>query len=190
MQPAILEWIGFLWIVFLVVWGIGALAQKRTVRRESAGSRLVQVLLTALAVVLLWGHGLGFGPLARPFVPRSLIFLLLGLALTVAGLAFAISARVVIGRNWSGVVTVKKDHELIRNGPYALVRHPIYTGVLLALLGTAMAFAEVRGLLAVAVATLALWMKSRREELFMIEEFGAEYAQYKQKVKALIPFVW
>lgn len=190
MQPTILKCIGFLWIVFLVVWGIAALSQKRTVRRDSAGSRMIQVLLGGLAVVLLWGNGLDFGSLARPFVPLSLIFSLLGLTLTVAGLAFAISARVYIGGNWSGAVTVKKDHTLIRKGPYALVRHPIYTGVLLAMLGTAVAFGEVRGLLAVGVATLALWIKLRREELFMSEEFGAEYAQYKQKVKALIPFVW
>jgi len=88
------------------------------------------------------------------------------------------------------MVTVKKDHKLVRNGPYALVRHPIYTGTLLALLGTAIVFGETQGLLVVALATLILWIKSRREELFMTEEFGEEYRQYKQKVKALIPYVW
>lgn len=190
MQPGILNWIAFLWIGFLFVWGIGALVQKQTVRRESTVSRLAQLILGGLAFVLLWNKRLGFGLLNRQFVPKGAASSYLGLALTVVGLAFALSARVFIGRNWSGAVTVKKDHELVCNGPYSLVRHPIYTGALLALLGTAIAFGEVRGLLAFGVATLALWMKSRREELFMTEQFGAEYAQYKQKVKGLIPFVW
>lgn len=190
MQPNILKWIEFMWAGFAVVWLLGALTQKRAVRRDSAWSRFVQVSLGALAFLLLWNHGLHSGLLARSFVPRTSALSFLGLALTIAGLAFAIAARVFIGRNWSGMVTVKKDHKLVRNGPYALVRHPIYTGTLLALLGTAIVFGETQGLLVVALATLILWIKSRREELFMTEEFGEEYRQYKQKVKALIPYVW
>jgi len=176
--------------VFLVVWGIGALTQKQTVRKEPARSRLVYLLLGALVVMVLFNKKLDFGFLERPFVPKDFIFSYIGLTLTFAGIAFALWARVFLGRNWSGAVTLKKDHELVRKGPYALARHPIYTGVLLALLGTVIDLREARGLLALAVAALALLMKIHREERFMAEQFGAEYAQYKKKVKTLIPFVW
>jgi protein-S-isoprenylcysteine O-methyltransferase Ste14 len=111
------------------------------------------------------------------------------LALTLAGAGFAIWARAYLGRNWSAIVTIKEDHRMVRSGPYALVRHPIYSGFLLALLGSALALGEVRGLVAVALAFLAWWFKSRLEEQFMEQRFGAEYAVYKRRVKALIPFV-
>ncbi len=190
MQPDIRKWIGFLWIGFLIVWGVGALLQKQTVRREPIRFRVIHLVLAVAAVVLLFDKSLSFGPLGAVFVPKGPAFSCIGLAVTFVGIMFAIWARIFIGGNWSGAVTVKKDHELVRTGPYALVRHPIYTGALLGLLGTAIAFRETRGLLAFGVAALALWLKSRREELFMMDQFGAEYVQYKQKVKRLIPFVW
>ena len=190
MQPVILKWIGFMWAGFAVVWLLGALTQKRAVRRDSVWSRFVQVALGILVILLLWKHGLHSGLLVGSYVPRPSALSILGLALTFAGLAFAVTARIFIGRNWSGMVTVKKDHKLVRNGPYALVRHPIYTCTLLAVLGTVIAFGATQGLPGVGLATVILWIKSRREELLMAQEFGDEYTQYKQKVKALIPFVW
>jgi protein-S-isoprenylcysteine O-methyltransferase Ste14 len=104
--------------------------------------------------------------------------------------AFAIWARFYLGRNWSGTVTVKQDHKLIRTGPYAVVRHPIYAGFGLAILGTAIAIGEVRGLAATVTALIGMALKSRLEEEFMTEQFGAEYVQYKKDVKAMIPFIW
>jgi protein-S-isoprenylcysteine O-methyltransferase Ste14 len=87
-------------------------------------------------------------------------------------------------------VTVKAGHTLIRGGPYAVVRHPIYSGLSLAVLGTALAVGELRGLLAVGLVAFGFWHKSLLEERFMREEFGAEYERYCRDVKALIPFVW
>jgi protein-S-isoprenylcysteine O-methyltransferase len=78
----------------------------------------------------------------------------------------------------------------VRSGPYALVRHPIYTGIVLAMLGTAIYMGEIRALIGTLIALIALKVKSRLEEAFMMEQFGAEYTQYKLQVKALIPFVW
>lgn len=190
MQHDIRRWVGFLWLAFLVLWTIGALVQKRAVRRDSLTSRVLQLALGATAYFLLASPRLSHGFLATPFVPENILFSFLGLGLTIIGFAFAIWGRVVLGGNWSAAVTVKKDHELVRNGPYALVRHPIYTGALLALLGTAVVFRESRGLSAFAVALLALRLKSQREERFMTEEFGAEYKDYEKRVKALVPFVW
>jgi protein-S-isoprenylcysteine O-methyltransferase Ste14 len=114
---------------------------------------------------------------------------IIGLGLTVAGVAIAIWARFYIGRNWSATVTIKRDHQLIRTGPYSLARHPIYSGFALAALGTALARGEVGGLLGFALVLLSFQMKARLEEVFMTEQFGAEYTQYKREVKGLIPFI-
>ncbi len=113
-----------------------------------------------------------------------------GFAITVAGLAFAVWARFYIGRNWDGLVALKEDHQLVRGGPYAIVRHPIYSGFMLATLGTAIADGEVAGLVSTAMIVIAWGYKARVEEAFMIEQFGAEYLQYRRDVKGLIPLVW
>jgi protein-S-isoprenylcysteine O-methyltransferase Ste14 len=110
-------------------------------------------------------------------------------ALTAVGLLFAVWARQYLGSNWSGTVSIKKDHQLITNGPYALVRHPIYTGVLLALVGSAMAIGEWRAVLGLALASLALWRKLRLEKHLLHRQFGETYQAYCQRVPALIPFV-
>ena len=113
----------------------------------------------------------------------------LGAALTFAGIAFAIWARVWIAGNWSSDVTLKRNHELIVSGPYAFVRHPIYTGILLALTGTALAVGEWRGLLAVVLAGAAFWRKLGIEEAVMRRQFGEAYTGYAERVSALIPFI-
>jgi protein-S-isoprenylcysteine O-methyltransferase Ste14 len=107
--------------------------------------------------------------------------------LTASGIAVAFWARWHLGTNWSGVVTLKEGHELIRTGPYRAMRHPIYTGILLALLGTAITFGEVRALLAVALAWLSFYIKARREELFLSQEFGAGFAEHKQRTGMFLP---
>ena len=189
MQLDILRWINGIWITLGVIWIIGALLMKRAARVQSAGSRLIQGALTAAGYILILQPNLGIGPLGRRFLPDSSGTACTGLALTVCGAILALSARLVLGRNWSATVTIKQDHEIIRRGPYALVRHPIYSGLLLALLGTAIAIGQVRGLVALLLAFLGWWLKLRTEEAFMVEQFGAQYIQYRQQTKALIPFV-
>jgi protein-S-isoprenylcysteine O-methyltransferase Ste14 len=135
-------------------------------------------------------RSLPWGPLGIRVIPRNLFLGYLGLALTVGGIAFAIWARFYIGRNWSGRVTIKKDHQLIRSGPYSIVRHPIYAGFIVALTGTVIAIGQIRAILALAVVVWGLRCKSKLEEQFMSEQFGEEYARYRQEVKSLIPFVW
>ena len=88
---------------------------------------------------------------------------------------------------WSGTVTIKEDHRLILKGPYRLVRHPIYFGILLAMVGTAIGYGRVPCLIGVPIAFLALWIKSRTEEQFMTEQFGAQYIQYQREVKGFVP---
>jgi protein-S-isoprenylcysteine O-methyltransferase Ste14 len=189
MQPDLHVYVDAAWIVTGVVWVAGAVRTKRTTRVQTFGSRLLHISLAAAAFVLLFNSSVDIGPLAWRFVPDSAGIAYTGLALTLAGTGFAIWARAFLGRNWSAVVTIKEDHQMIQSGPYAAVRHPIYSGFLLAMLGSALALGEVRGLVALPLAFLAWWFKSRLEEKFMEQKFGGAYAAYKQRVKALIPFV-
>jgi protein-S-isoprenylcysteine O-methyltransferase Ste14 len=125
--------------------------------------------------------------LERHPLPRAPWMAYAGAVLVAGGLAFAVRARLVLAGNWSGTVTLKHGHELIRTGPYRLVRHPIYTGLLAAMLGTAIAIDRVRGLLAMALITVAFLVKIRTEEAFMRAAFGAAYDRYRNEVPALVP---
>jgi protein-S-isoprenylcysteine O-methyltransferase Ste14 len=143
-----------------------------------------------IAGMLLWAPGVPLVPwLDARFVPLTTWAFRGGAAVAVAGFLFTVWAREHLGRNWSGIVTVKQDHELVVTGPYALVRHPIYTGLLLAFAGTALARSEWRGVSAVVIASLALWRKLTLEERWMQEQFAQQYRAYKHRVAALVPFV-
>ncbi|HTC25877.1 isoprenylcysteine carboxylmethyltransferase family protein [Dyella sp.] len=183
---------GGAWLIWLIYWGVSALNVKSAVRVESGLSRFGKYALPLIiAVMLLQNYRLYRGTfLVERFVPAQLWVVWLGFALTVAGLAFACWARVILGRNWSGVVQLKQDHELIVRGPYSLVRHPIYTGLLLAFFGTAVAIGEWRGLIATAIVGMSFWRKLRLEERWLTELFGEQYRAYMQRVKALIPWLF
>lgn len=189
MQPDFSSATGALWIGVGIVWAVTAVRTKRTERVQSLGSRLIHLLLAVAGFTLLFKQGFGFGVLGRQVVPDSAAIAYTGLALTVAGLAFAIWARLLLGGNWSALVTIKRDHRIVRRGPYRVVRHPIYSGGLLAVLGTALVVGELRGLIALALIFTAWWLKLRLEEEFLEKQFGEEYVEYRRKVKALIPFV-
>lgn len=178
-----------LWLAWLGYWIVAAWDVKATHRREPHASRLGQVALTALAAALLAFRRQPLHWLNERFLADTLTAYWLGLLMVALGLAFAVWARAHLGRNWSGRVTVKEDHELIRTGPYRLVRHPIYTGLLFAILGTAVAFGEWRGLLAFGLLTAALVLKLKMEERFMSDTFGDQYARYRAQVPALFPFI-
>ncbi len=178
-----------LWLVFIAFWIAMARRGKAVAQRESAFSRLSHYLPLALGIYLLAAPDVPIAPLDSRFAPLSLWLVQLGAALTLVGILFAIWARVLLAGNWSSDVTLKHGHELIVAGPYAFVRHPIYTGILLGLLGTALAVGEWRGLLAVLLATAAFWRKLQIEEAVMRRQFGDAYARYAEHVPALIPFV-
>lgn len=141
-------------------------------------------------LVLLFYQAIQPAPLRERFVPYGPAAAYTGLALTTVGLGFALWARFTIGQNWGRLITVQEGHKVVRTGPYAIVRHPIYSGFMLATLGTAIAHGEVAGLIATALVVICWGYKSRLEERFMIEQFGAEYEQYRREVKGLIPGIW
>jgi protein-S-isoprenylcysteine O-methyltransferase Ste14 len=185
------HWIGYLWLVFIVVWWLAAFASKRSVQRQSSGSRLLQSGVVLIGLVFLFNLDRAFtrGWPVRRVVPQTDAWMLAGAALTVAGMSFSIWARAILGSNWSSRVTIKQDHQLILRGPYAFVRHPIYTGMLAAVLGTALVYGEARCFAGLLICGFGLWLKSQTEEQFMMRQFGEQYAHYRQRVRALVPFV-
>jgi len=189
MDSLIFQLIPALWLAWLGYWGWASRGNKPAQRTETLASRLQHVLPLVLAVALIWAARIGWAPLDAWLWPWQPAQYWAGAALTAAGLLFTVWARRHLGRNWSGVVTIKRDHELVCDGPYALVRHPIYTGLLLAFVGSALARGQWRGVLAVALVLLAFWRKLRLEERWMRETFGARYEAYAGRVAALIPFV-
>jgi len=177
-----------LWIGFLLYWQIKAAGTKATERLEPAASRIVRSLVFLGAIVLLsWPH-IPVSWLCRPFLAQGPWTFWLGAAITAAGLLFAVWAREHLGINWSRSVTIKQDHQLIVTGPYALVRHPIYTGILTGFLGSALALAQMRGIVAFVLVLLVLWYKLRMEEQWMRTQFGAPYEAYSRRTAALVPF--
>jgi protein-S-isoprenylcysteine O-methyltransferase Ste14 len=182
--------LGCIWGVFGLLWFLPAFFGKRTLQRQTSGSRVLQIVLVAAAYVLVFNPDLPYPLLNVRLVPAGATAALVGYGLLVAGLLFAIWARVYLGGNWSANVTLKQNHTLVRSGPYRMVRHPIYTGLLVALLGTAITLGELRCFLGVTLAAIAWKIKSMTEEAFMRQQFGEQYTRYQLEVKALIPYVW
>lgn len=179
-----------LWLVLVIVWGMGMLTTKRTVRRQTASSRLWQMGIVVLGYWMLFTmsiHTLGLG---RQIYTPGRASAVAGVALVAAGVAFAVWARLTLGGNWSGTVTLKEGHTLVQRGPYRWVRHPIYTGLLLASLGTAVVSGSLHSMIALPVIFFGLWLKMATEENLMVQRFGAEYVEYMQRVKALAPLVF
>ncbi|MGA3172038.1 MAG: isoprenylcysteine carboxylmethyltransferase family protein [Chthoniobacteraceae bacterium] len=184
----VLSIIKTLWAILILYWLLSAFGNKKAKTHPPWARRLAFIiifLITWSALVSDRHH------LAIPLLPTTLVTQLAGIVLCAAGLAFAIWARRILGRNWSGFVVIKQDHELIRTGPYTIVRHPIYTGLILAIAGTVLAFhVTIAGLCIVLFWLVAFYIKSRREESILTQEFGDKYTAYKKQVRAaLIPFI-
>jgi protein-S-isoprenylcysteine O-methyltransferase Ste14 len=182
-----LELIDLLWTVWIVGWLVAARWTAKTVVRQPVAARLTHGLLVFAGAVLLFGRTGRLGLLVRPLFPASPWTAWAGVVLCAVGLGFAVWARVLLGRYWSGAVVLKSDHALIRVGPYALTRHPIYSGLLLALTGTALARDSLGGLLGLALLFAGAVVKLRQEERLLLEHFGPAYEAYRAEVPALIP---
>jgi len=177
------------WIVFVLYWRIKAADTKANQRRESAASGIFRVLIFLIAIALLSIPRIPLPWLYIQIWPQGYLPFWLGAAVTVASLLFAVWAREHLGRNWSSSVTIKQGHELITTGPYAVVRHPIYTGILSGFLGMAIAIAQVRGFIVFVLIVFVLWLKLRMEEEWMRSQFGETYATYARRTSALVPYL-
>jgi protein-S-isoprenylcysteine O-methyltransferase Ste14 len=188
--PFIEHWIGYVWLAFIVLWFVAGISSKRSARTQSIGSRLFQVGLIFIgAMIFNLNRWFVSDWLTTRIIPRESPFILGGAIVTLAGMLFCAWARAILGTNWSAAVTVKQNHELVRRGPYQIVRHPIYTGFLIALLGTAFVDGFMGCFVGILVIGFGFWLKSQTEEQFMVQQFGAQYLNYRQQVRALIPFV-
>jgi protein-S-isoprenylcysteine O-methyltransferase Ste14 len=179
------------WITFFIYWRIRASKTKTTQRLEPMSSRILRsfLCLVGVALLILPPTWLPLPWLYRQLWPIGLLSFWLGAALTIAGLLFAVSAREYLGSNWSSAVTIKQGHELITTGPYSMVRHPIYTGILIGFLGMAIAMSQVRAFIVLALFFIAFWIKLRREEQFMRSQFGEVYVTYARHTAALVPYL-
>ena len=181
--------IGGCWVVFVAVWMLTAVSTKRTVYRESRTQRLrYWVLLVVACFLQFYGRRLPY-PLTMRILPRVAPTAWAAAALCAIGLAFAIWARVTLGRNWSGVVTLKEGHELVERGPYRFVRHPIYTGILTMFFATALSQGHLSGFVGALLMFASFWIKLGDEEKLMLQQFSERYRAYQQRVKRIIPFV-
>ncbi len=175
------------WYALAMYWAFSALRLKRIKVSEDPGGRLLHIGMMVLIFMLLYSERLALGPLGWRFVPDSTLVRNSGIALTFVGAAVAIWARYSLGQYWSGRVTLKEDHQLIRVGPYAYVRHPIYSGLLLAMAGTAFVIGEWRGVIAVLLAVVELSRKAAKEEALLATEFGDQYREYRRQAGFLTP---
>jgi protein-S-isoprenylcysteine O-methyltransferase Ste14 len=177
------------WLVFVAVWVIAALSTKRTVYRETHAQRLRYWVLLVIACFLqFYGRRLPY-PFNIRILPHVALNAWAAAALCVIGLASAIWARIILGRNWSGVVTLKEEHELVERGPYRFVRHPIYTGILTMFFATALAQGYLSGFVGTLLMFASFWIKLGREEELMLQQFPERYRAYQQRAKRIIPFV-
>ena len=181
--------IQFCFAVFILFWIVTAFSAKRTL---VGPARWQHWRLGALAAaVIAWiafrhqlARHVGFA-----LWPHTATIGLIADGVTLLGLALLLWARVALGGNWSAAVVIKENHEIIERGPYAFVRHPIYVGVMLMILGIVINDGRLAWLLFFLVCLVGLSIKARREEQLLTSHFPAAYRAYRSRVKAVIPFV-
>ena len=187
------------WDVWIASWVAAAIWANRTLKRPGGGREVPYFILEIGGFIMLLGIADISG---RPVSANPLLAFLATrywmlppgaawamVAIAAAGFLFCWWARIHLGKLWSGRVTRKEGHHIVDTGPYALVRHPIYTGVLIAALATAAVKGSVHALIGVCMLLVAYQFKARLEERFLSEELGADsYAAYRKRVPMLIPF--
>ncbi len=180
--------VNLLWIMWVASWLAAAFWSDRAAKRPGLGSEFVNRILTSMGAVLLFGSRYvdqGAILLWRDTATASWVLV----AVAALGFVFCWWGRIHLGRLWSGFVTRKADHRIVDTGPYAIVRHPIYTGIILSVFATAALKGTGVGLLGAALMALGFWIKARLEERFLRQELGAEaYDSYRRRVPMLVPF--
>jgi protein-S-isoprenylcysteine O-methyltransferase Ste14 len=174
------------WDAWLISWLIAAVWASRAAKRPMFGAGMVHWTVTVIGLAILFD---GWRALpAMGYLPPPDVIAWAFVAVTVAGFVFAWWARLHLGTLWSGSVTLKQDHKVIDSGPYRLVRHPIYTGMILSAFATAAAIGSGTAVLGAVIMTIGLWVKARLEERFLRTELGEAYDAYRARTPMLIPF--
>jgi len=191
-MSAYIKWtLAATWLIVIFYWLWNAFRAKRKSVSESVGKRLLLYWLPPAVAGFLLGPGEWFGHtwLHENFVPHTDTVGIIGLSVCVAGAVIACWSRFLLGRNWAISVQLKQEHELIVAGPYAYVRHPIYTGLLMMFAGNAIIVGDYRGILAVMIVFVSFWYKLRKEEIWLGNLFGEKYNNYKKNTHALFPWI-
>lgn len=180
-----------IYAIIVLYWTISAISAKQVKSQEPFIKRFILYWFPIIIALALMGPGKWFGDsiLREKFVGHTDTVGLIGLTLAVMGAGFALWSRILLGKNWSIAVQQKEDHELIKTGPYSLVRHPIYSGLLLLFCGHALIVGDYRAILAVLIVFVSFWFKLKKEEAVLTQVFGDKYVQYKKETKAIIPFI-
>lgn len=179
------------WIIVLTYWFISGLNAKKVEHQENLFKRIVQYWLPLIIAILLLGPGEWFGHtwLRENFVEHTNLVGIVGLLISIFGAIVACTSRYLLGKNWSLSVQRKEEHQLIKDGIYKIIRHPIYTGLLLLFIGNAIIVGDYRAILAVLIVFISFYLKLRKEEQLLTETFGLKYIEYKKQTKALIPYL-
>lgn len=175
------------WLVFFAFWIVWSFGAKRIAKGEGAAGAARRVLTVAVAWLLLNTNDPRLGVLASRFRPSSSWVGWLGAAVTFVGVLFAIWARIHLGRYWSATVALKNEHKLIQSGPYARIRHPIYTGIIVAIAGSAATIGTNAALLALGIIGMSLWFKARKEEALLAGEFGSAFEEHRRHTGFFLP---
>ncbi|MGH9547566.1 MAG: methyltransferase family protein [Terriglobales bacterium] len=175
------------WVILLIYWIIGAFKTRPTHTEESLASRYLVVLLEVAGYLLIFNHSTEIGFLGKRFIPHTLTGAVLGVLLTWIGIGLAIWARYHLAEYWSARVTIKEDHQLIRTGPYAHFRHPIYSGLTLAMIGTALVIGKWRCVLGLVLALIGHCIKARKEEEMLTQQFGDAFREHQTHAGFLLP---
>jgi len=186
-QAQSLNALGYVWAIFGIYWFGTALRTKSAKTREFPVWRFLRLSILAATFLLLFAQWIRIGFLGWRFVPVTPAIFESGFVLALAGITLALWARLHLGRNWSDKFVLKVDHELIRSGPYAYLRHPIYSGVLLGVAGTAIVVGEWRGAIAFCMLLVNYSIKARREEKILSVQFGEAFELHKQEAGFLLP---
>jgi protein-S-isoprenylcysteine O-methyltransferase Ste14 len=187
MFPSAARTTDYIWSALGLYWVISARQSGATKTPEAHSFRALRFLVLGTTFILLLSGWLRIGPLAWRFVPDTFAVRTIGMIITVVGVSVTVWARICLGRNWSDKVVIKEDHELIRTGPYAYVRHPIYSGVLLGVAGTPLAIGEWRGVLAFALLFTTYAIKAKKEERVLAGAFGAAFEEHARRTGFLLP---
>ncbi|HXW36453.1 MAG TPA: isoprenylcysteine carboxylmethyltransferase family protein [Nitrososphaerales archaeon] len=178
-----------LWVVWGVYWLAAVLYERATGKAKPTERRARGFSLFLILLLFVLSPIGSTPPLGLLFFQPSATVKTLGLLVTASGVGLAIWARRYLGANWSAIPSLKKEHTLTVTGPYSVVRHPIYTGILMGQLGSALVLGTFASLLVLVISVVFVWIRIRQEEGLMLEQFGDEYKDYKKKAKTIIPWV-
>lgn len=188
--------LGLSWLIFTVVWTLGAFGAKQSRRPLPRGKQWAFVALVAIGVGLIVSRLAGWTNVGGPTSIGARIWpfdtgvAVAALILSYIGLAVAVWARACLGRNWSAIPELKQGHQLVTRGPYAYVRHPIYTGLLLMFAAITVQWATLAGFFLLLVAVVGVHFKLTREETLLAGEFPDQWPAYRARTKRVMPLLW